>query len=334
MATSQPQAARQRLVQTLPPVSLPPIHRRPKTTDIDLEQDPVVLPSTAFYRVGEQEFGVPGLIAIESVGPFVPVQSVGPFFMIHDSYWQPGFGIGHHPHRTNERLFYIVRGRVEHDDALNGIKGTMEEGDLGRLTEGLRGMFHQEWNGAPGEISHAFILVYRPDAEPPIPTAEFAVLRAADRPVYEEGDGAETTELVGPRSPFRVNLSSMRLFADTKLRPGAELTFSLAADEGALVYPLEGRVELDEAVGPGAGEMAASGLPPAHWRPDRPTVRHGNAVTLSAEGSIHPEGPREMAVAFGPAEGRRTMRLLCPDGPARIIRVVFARGGHGDVVVA
>lgn len=358
VATSQPQAARQRLVQTLPPVSLPPIHRRPTTTDIDLEQDPVVLPSTAFYRVGEREFGVPGLIAIESVGPFVPVQSVGPFFMIHDSYWQPGFGIGHHPHRTNERLFYIVRGRVEHDDALNGIKGTMEEGDLGRLTEGLRGMFHQEWNGAPGEISHAFILVYRPDAEPPIPTAEFAVLRAADRPVYEEGDGAETTELVGPRSPFRVNLSTMRLFADTKLRPGAELIFSLAADEGALVYPLEGRVELDEAARPTVAEMEASGLPlgyrgagaeprPAAQAmalgsgqgtagPQRARGRqgHGNPVPLSAEGSTHPEGPREIAVAFGPAEGRRTMRLLCPDGPARIIRVVFARGGHGDMVVA
>src|SRR6266542_4074469 len=130
---------------------------------VDLEQDPLILPSSAFYRVGENEFGVPGLIAIESVGPFVPVQAIGPFFMIHDSYWQPGFGIGHHPHRTNDRLFYIVRGRVEHDDALNGIKGTMDEGDLGRLTEGVRGMLHQEWNGAPGQISHAFILVYRPD---------------------------------------------------------------------------------------------------------------------------------------------------------------------------
>jgi len=169
------------------------LRQRLTTASIDLEQDPVVLPSSVFYRVGENEFGVPGLIAIESVGPFVPVQSVGPFFMIHDSYWQPGFGIGHHPHRTNERLFYIVRGRVEHDDALNGIKGTMEEGDLGRLTEGLKGMFHQEWNGAPGEISHAFILVYRPDAEPPIPTAEFAVLRAADRPVRFTAPGSAET---------------------------------------------------------------------------------------------------------------------------------------------
>ena len=296
---------------------------------IDLEQDPVVLPSSAFYRVGQNEFGAPGLIAIESVGPFVPVQSVGPFFMIHDSYWQPGFGIGHHPHRTNERLFYIVRGRVEHDDALNGIKGTMEEGDLGRLTEGLRGMFHQEWNGAPGEISHAFILVYRPDTDPPIPTAEFAVLRSADRPVYEEADGVETTELVGPRSGFRVNLSTMRLFVDTRLRPGAELSFSLAPDEGLIVYPLEGRVELDEAPPATPGDAPETAARRPYWEA-QPTPT-GNPVILSAEGSIHPEGPREMAVAFG-REPSRPMRLLTPDGPARVIRVVFV--SEGGLVVA
>jgi len=313
------------------------MRQRLTSATIDLEHDPIVIPSSAFYRVGENEFGVPGLIAIESVGPFVAVQSIGPFFMIHDSYWQPGFGIGHHPHRTNERLFYIVRGRVEHDDALNGIKGAMEVGDLGRLTEGLRGMFHQEWNGAPGEISHAFILVYRPDTEPPVPTAEFAVLRAADRPVYEEADGVETTELVGRRSPFPVNLSTMHLFADTKLRPGAELTFTLAPDEGVLVYPLEGRVELDEVPGGAMTDMAASGLPRPYWGTEPGSaaagvhVRHGNPVTLSAEGSTHPEGPREIAVALGRESGR-PMRLLAPDGPARVIRVVFASSEDGVVV--
>lgn len=303
---------------------------------IDLERDPLVVPSSAFYRVGEAEFGVPGLIAIESVGPFVPLQSIGPFFMIHDSWWQPGFGIGHHPHRSNERLFYIIRGRVEHDDALNGISGVMEEGDLGRLTEGLQGMFHREWNGAPGALSHAFILVYRPDTEPPIPTAEFAVLRAADRPTYEEADGVETTELVGPRSPFRVNLSTLRLFADTRFAPGAEVTFPLAADEGALVYPLEGRVELDEAApGPAAtatDAAAASGKAMTYWEAPPGPPRGANPAVLSAEGSSLPEGPRELGVAFGGATGR-AMRLLTPNGPARVIRVHFA-GQPGDAVVA
>ena len=45
------------------------MRQRLTSATIDLEHDPIVLPSTAFYRVGENEFGVPGLIAIESVGP-------------------------------------------------------------------------------------------------------------------------------------------------------------------------------------------------------------------------------------------------------------------------
>ena len=80
---------------------------------------------------------------------------------------------------------------MEHDDALNHIRGTMEEGDLGRLTEGVRGMYHQEWNGAE-QVTRAFILVYHPDTHPPIPVAEFALLKAADKVPINEGPGVET----------------------------------------------------------------------------------------------------------------------------------------------
>jgi hypothetical protein len=38
-----------------------------------------------------------------------------------------------------------------------------------------------------------------------------------------------------------------------------------------------------------------------------------------------------MAVAFG-RPGGRTMRLLTPDGPSRVIRVVFASDQDGIVV--
>ena len=167
----------------------------------------------------EGQFGVRGLIAIESVGPYVSIQHLGP--MIHDGFFQPGFGIGHHPHRTNERLFYILSGQVEHDDALNHIRGTMEEGDLGRLTEGVRGMYHQEWNGAD-QVTRAFILVYHPDTNPPIPVAEFALLKAADR-VPSAKVRVETVELVGPDSAFHINHSALRRYTDTSLNDGAEL---------------------------------------------------------------------------------------------------------------
>ena len=255
-----------------------------------------VIRSDQFYRVGEADFGVPGLIAIESVGPFAPTRQVGPFVMIHDGFFDPGFGIGHHPHRYHERLFYILAGRVEHDDALNGITGEMNTGDLARLTEGVRGMYHREWNGAPpGEMSRAFILVYRPDAVPEIPVASFGVLRADDRPRHVDGDG-ETLELIGPSSPFQVNLSTFRRYLDTTLGPGGSLEVELAADEAAYLYPLHGSVRVQ---GP-AGVKATS---------------------ISAEGSPFPEGPASVAVFEGPG----TIQLAAGDAGARLLRVVWSR---------
>jgi hypothetical protein len=51
------------------------------------------------------------------------VQASGPLITVHDSVVEAGLGIGHHPHRYNERLFFIERGELDHDDALNGITG-------------------------------------------------------------------------------------------------------------------------------------------------------------------------------------------------------------------
>jgi len=274
-------------------------------SDIALDTDLTVIGSGHFFRVGEEQFGVRGLIAIESVGPWSSVQHMGPMLMIHDAFFEPGFGIGHHPHRTNERLFYILNGRVEHDDSLNHIRGTMNEGDLGKLTEGVRGMLHQEWNGAEGQVTRAFILVYHPDADPPIPVAAFDVLRADDRVAVDDGPGATTLELVGPMSPFRLNHSGLHRYADTTLAAGARLDVRLAPDSGLLLYPVEGRVTVA-----------------------RDT---GEPVVLDSDGSVHPEGPAAMAIAWS-TDTERRITVTVTEGPARFLQVEFARGPQ-DLVI-
>jgi redox-sensitive bicupin YhaK (pirin superfamily) len=265
--------------------------------DIRLDTDLTIVGSGHFFRVGEAQFGVRGLIAIESVGPYVPVQHLGPMLMIHDGFFQPGFGIGHHPHRTNERLFYILEGQVEHDDALNHIRGTMEEGDLGRLTEGVRGMFHQEWNGAE-QVTRAFILVYHPDTDPPIPVAEFGLLKADDRVPVPEGSGVETLELVGPSSSFHVNHSGLRRYLDSAMTDGFSIDLTLEPNRGLLLYPTDGRVRVQ---------------------------RDGEDLVLDAEESVHPEGPGNLAVAWSD-DAERRLRLEAVGGPARILRIEFDRG--------
>lgn len=244
--------------------------------------EPIIITGRDIRVLGEHDFGVKGLIAHEWVGPFVGLRAIGALIMVHDGIFDPHMGIGHHPHRYNERLFYILEGAVDHDDALNRIQGHMGTGDLGRLTEGRIGMFHREWNNTAGR-TRAFILVYTTD---PVPDrASFELLPDAEAPRYEPAPGVATKELVGSRSPLPIN-GDVRSFTDDVLMPGARLAVSLDAGEGALVFPLEGEIVVDgNPVRPEAMVLS----PPA-----------GDPRTRTV---VAPAGARILRATFGPGEG-------------------------------
>jgi redox-sensitive bicupin YhaK (pirin superfamily) len=204
-------------------------------------KEAVVVSREDFTELGERDFGMPGIRATEVIGPFVRTQAVGPLIMLHEGVIDPHHGIGHHPHRTNERLFYMLAGALDHDDSLNGITGHMGPGDVARLTEGRIGMFHKEWNNTD-ETARAFILVYGTDPMPE--RASFDALRDGDAPRYDEGAGVRTKELVGSRSPLQVH-GDIRFLADSVLEPGSELEVRLGQGEGAVLAPIGGEVSLD-----------------------------------------------------------------------------------------
>jgi redox-sensitive bicupin YhaK (pirin superfamily) len=238
------------------------------------------------YRVlGEADFGVPGLIAHEIIGPFVDAQALGPLIMVHDGRFEPRRGIGHHPHRYNERLFYILEGAVDHDDALNGIQGHMPTGSVGQLTEGLGGMLHKEWNNTDGP-ARAFILVY--ETQPVPPRATFALLEDGRAPRYTEEGGAETKELVGSRSPLRVH-GDVHFLADSTLGPGAELTQPVGPGQALLLTTIEGRIEVSNG--------AKATLPFEHSLLMAPS-REGSSAILRSETES-----RVIRVVTGPGHG-------------------------------
>jgi redox-sensitive bicupin YhaK (pirin superfamily) len=217
--------------------------------------------------LGEKDFGMPGLTAAEAIGPFVEIQASGPLITVHDSVVDAKLGIGHHPHRFNERLFYIEEGQLDHDDAANGITGHMDTGDVGQFTEGQRGMLHSEWNH--GEVdTRAYILVYGTDPIPP--RAAFNVLRDADAPRYEEAPGVRTKELVGRRSPLRVN-GDIRFFADSTVEAGAVVELAAGETEGGLLSVRSGSVEI-EGDGIKLGRGSTLLLPPGD-EPERVRLR-------------------------------------------------------------
>lgn len=202
----------------------------------------IILTRDDYVVLGPQDFGAPGLEAIEIIGPYVRVKAQGPLITVHDSRIEPHLGVGHHPHRHNERIFYIMAGELDHSDSLNQITGHMATGDVGLFTEGRRGMIHSEWNNGD-VLAHAFILVYTTE---PIPEkTAFGVLADGDAPRYDEPGGVRTKEMVGKRSPLRIN-GDIRLFTDSRVPPGAKFEVVLGAAEGGLVSVQEGTALLGE----------------------------------------------------------------------------------------
>lgn len=205
-------------------------------TSVTTRRPYLVLRDPDYAHLGERDFGMPGLKAAESIGPFVEIQASGPLITVHDAVIAARLGIGHHPHRWNERLFYIMAGQLDHDDAQNRITGHLDTGDVGEFTEGRRGMLHSEWNYGDTD-THAYILVYSTD---PVPEqAAFGRLPDAQAPRYEEIPGVHTKELVGPRSPLPVH-GDIRLFADSTLEPNVRLPLEFGRGEGGLISVQEG----------------------------------------------------------------------------------------------
>jgi redox-sensitive bicupin YhaK (pirin superfamily) len=203
--------------------------------------DIVTLRPEDHFVLGQEQFGAPGLAAIESIGPYVGVKALGPLLAIHDSTIDPGLGIPHHSHRRNERLFYIETGELDHSDTRNDITGHLDAGDTGIFTEGQGGMLHSEWNNSDVP-ARMYILVYSTD---PIPEdTSFTPLRAAETPAYEEAPGAKTREVVGPASPLKLH-GDIRSFTDTTLNDGAAVQLELASKEGGVISVREGAVHME-----------------------------------------------------------------------------------------
>lgn len=247
---------------------------------------PLHLSPEGYHLIGPEDFGAPGLWARESVGPSAQVPSVGPVLTVHDSTFEARSGIGHHPHRGMERLFYILEGTVDHDDALNDITGHMGTGDLGILTEGERGMLHSEWNNGD-EPARAYILVYPTDPTPP--AAAFDAIRDGEAGRSEPAPGVVTKQVV-ERGSTRLR-GDVREFADSILRDGAALELPLDGDEAALVFVVEGSVDVETEAEPAAAMRAT----------------------------------REHTVVVPPAEQPRSLLLLAK-APSRVLHAITGPG--------
>jgi redox-sensitive bicupin YhaK (pirin superfamily) len=271
-----------------------------------------------YHVLGAEDFAAPGLTARESVGPFVPIEAIGPLVTVHDSTFAPRSGIGHHPHQRMERLFYILDGAVDHDDALNHITGHMGTGDLGILTEGRRGMIHSEWNNTDA-TARCYVLVYPTDPLPP--TASFAAIRDSEAPRSQPSPGV-TVKHVVTRDDFRLH-GDVRVLDDVLMEPGARLDVELGVREAGLLFLVEGEVGVaaQDATAPAsavsASAVSASAASAAAVSPLVAAADH--TVLVPPDGQVQRadvrrlgvtarEPSRVLAVITGPGYGVRHRR--------------------------
>jgi redox-sensitive bicupin YhaK (pirin superfamily) len=190
--------------------------------------------------ITSEQFGSPGLVAREPIGPDAPVTYSGAVFVLHDSIIEAGCGIGHHPHQGMERLFYVLSGGLHHDDALNNITADAAAGDLAIFTEGRRGMIHSESNPAADD-ARIWIIVAPTDPVPP--TASVRVLSGDDAGRDRPGDGMSVKELIGPGSPAQVH-SDVRWLVDLRIRDDAVFRRELGHGEAVVAQPIRGRAKV------------------------------------------------------------------------------------------
>lgn len=200
---------------------------------------PIHLGPGAYHVVGPEEFGAPGLRALEAVGPYSPIAALGPLVTVQDRRFEPNSGSSLQPHRGMERLLYVIEGEIAHGDSVPEMEGTIRTGDLAILTEGQQGMRHSERN--EGDVAaRAYVLTYPAD---PLPEdATFHVLRDASMPRRPLHQGVEI-KVVIERESSRVH-GQVYEVADIRFDVGAASPIVLQRGEGAVLFCLEGGVRI------------------------------------------------------------------------------------------
>ena len=203
-----------------------------------------------YHLIGPEQFGSPGVSAFESVGPNVEVQAVGALVAVQDRRFEPRAALDHPGRPGHEHLLYALEGGIEHEVSSEGTRATMDAGDLGILTEGDAGRGYMQ-RSRGDRAARVYVLVSA--VEPTESAAGFAAIRDRQMRRRSPTSGVET-KLVVERDGDRVH-GDLREVGDSRLEIGATVSIRLDGGEGALLFCLDGRVQ----VAPGE-EPALSGV--------------------------------------------------------------------------
>lgn len=198
-----------------------------------------------------------GKTVVKQPLPTVKVEQVDPFLLLHHfgpTAVAPGsdpLDVGPHPHRGFEPVTFLYSGGIRHKDS-RGNEGLLRAGDVQWMTAGL-GIIHserasQEFLASGGTMEGIQLWVNLPRkykmAQP-----NYQDIKAAQIPEILEDDGKVRLRLVagqyqGKQGPARTFTPILALQA--ALSPGGYTEVEIQAGFNALLYILQGEVQLNE----------------------------------------------------------------------------------------
>jgi len=190
--------------------------------------------------------------------PFLLIDEMGPVD------YGPGEAVGapDHPHRGFETVTYVLSGEFEHEDSA-GHRGVLRSGDVQWMTAGA-GVVHSEMpsrgvRDAGGRV-HGFQIWVNLPARLKMTQPRYQEVASAKIPTADSADGlARVRVIAGEALGARAIIDTLTpiVYQDWSLKPGADVTVPLAAEQQVLIYVFEGAASLGDQGSPVAdGQLA------------------------------------------------------------------------------
>jgi len=179
--------------------------------------------------------------------PFLLIDEMGPVD------YGPGEAVGapDHPHRGFETVTYVLSGEFEHEDSA-GHRGVLRSGDVQWMTAGA-GVVHSEMpsrgvRDAGGRV-HGFQIWVNLPARLKMTQPRYQEVASAKIPSAESADGLARVRVIAGEAlgaSAIIDTLTPIVYQDWSLKPGADVTVPLAAEQHGLVYVFSGSARVGD----------------------------------------------------------------------------------------
>lgn len=164
----------------------------------------------------------------------------------------PGGGFSPHPHRDMEIVTLVLRGRLDHADAIgDGHQQSLLPGEVQRISAGT-GMVHSEFNGSTTDPVELMQIWIKPDQRGRTPRYEQKLFDLGLNDAGETNDATDSPRLVTLIAPEgsagrsgALEIYQHAWIHHVALPAHQSITHALAPGRGAWVQVISGEVQLN-----------------------------------------------------------------------------------------